>query len=254
MGQSRYAFVNPLQGATITASSETTDRPATYLASPYRWKKWRSATDVVDQWVKFDLGSAQSLQAFLLADWTAHAGGKIWAQANATDAWGAPTVNELFTLPASNVTRVIGVWLPAAQSLRWVRFLFENTGAANAYVDLGVAFAGAYFEPSVNLTDDFSLTRTDPSVITATPDGQESAVEYGKFFDVAAVYEDVAAADKASFLDLFDTVGVSRALFFAVDPDDADLTFYGRFLRIPDLQHRLLLTQWDLKIDFREVR
>jgi hypothetical protein len=49
MAKARFVYENKALDATVTASSELANRPASYLKSSARWKKWRSSTSTGDQ-------------------------------------------------------------------------------------------------------------------------------------------------------------------------------------------------------------
>ncbi|MGE0463903.1 MAG: discoidin domain-containing protein [Vicinamibacterales bacterium] len=235
----RFLYQNRItaDGVTVTSSSELTNRPDDYLLSPARWKKWRSATGTGDQWVRFDLGSAQTFQAIALVGWRAHTGGAITVQAHSADLWSSPTVDETLTLPSPNPTGVVVLWLSSVQTLRYVRILFENTGAADEYVELGAVHVAPIYEPTFNVSDDYSFDRTDLSRIVTSDQGHESADPKPQRFRFSGQFYRLPAADRSAFLTMFDAVGVHTPIVFAVDPDEADLTLYGRFLETLRLPH-----------------
>lgn len=254
MAKARFAYTNLLavSGVTITSSSEATARPDDYAVHPSPWKKWRSSTTTGDQWIKFDLGSNQAMQCALLSNWKRHTGGTIKFQAHTSDAWGAPTVDETFTIPSTNPTKVIAKWLSASQNLRWVRFLFTNTGAVSDYVEVGVAFVGPYFGPSFNLSDGFKFRRVDQSLIVKSDGGNRSAHQKDRYYCAEGVFEYVPEADKDSFVTMFETNGVFTPLFFAVDPDDPDQIVYGAFDGELNVSH-VVRSQWNIPFKFEEV-
>lgn len=250
----RLAYTNLLtvSGVVITSSSEATGYVDDNLASPARWKKWRSATDVVDQWVKFDLGSNKSLTVLAAISARVHTGGTLRAQAHATDTWGAPTVNELLTIPSPDYTGVVAAWI-AAQSLRWVRFYFTNTGAVNEFVELGVAFVGTYLQPSISIAPGLGVRRVDPSEQRRAIGGQRSTVVRSKFHEVSGLFRLQSASARDDLRTAFDTNGASIPAVFAPTPGTAGLTFYGTL--VPDLaatHHDTSADLWSVPFGFVE--
>jgi hypothetical protein len=126
-------------GVTVSSSAEVTNYPDDNVLNPARWKIWRSTTTTGDQWWKEDRGSNVTMLAGGLVGVKIHTGGSVNFQANATDSWGSPTVDEVVTI--SDYTGAGCVFF-SSQSLRWIRIYFTNTASANEYVELGHCFAG----------------------------------------------------------------------------------------------------------------
>lgn len=253
--KARLAYSNLLtvSGVTITSSADATGYPSSNLSHPARWKKWRSSTTTGDQWIKFDLGSNQSFQVLALTDVTLHtSGGTLKMQANATDSWGSPTVNDTVSLASPDLTRIVSDWLSASQSLRWIRFYFTNVGGSSSYVEVGAAFAGPYFESARNiLTGSVVVNRHDPSVQRYAVGGQRSTVVRSKFHQIQGTFAFQSASDRDSWRAAFETNGIGTPAVFGLTPGTASLTYYGVFE--PDLkaQHRMA-DRWDVPFIFTE--
>jgi hypothetical protein len=250
----RLAYTNLLtaSGVVISSSSEATGYVDDNLASPARWKKWRSATGTGDQWWKADLGANKNFQVLAAMNAVLHSGGTLKAQANATDAWGAPTVNDTLSVPSPDYTQVIADWLSSVQNLRWIRFYFTNVGAVNSFVELGAVFAGTYLEPSRTISDDgLSVRRIDPSVQRVALGGQRSSVVRPKYHEVSVVFRSQTGAARNTLRSLFETTGASNSAILTVDSTDPSLTFYGTVQ--PALRaDNVGLDNWDMPIDFTE--
>lgn len=227
----RIAYSNLLTASTvtITSSADATGYPATNLGNPARWKKWRSSTTTGDQWVKFDLGANTNFQVLALTDVTLHtSNGTLNAQANATDVWTAPTVNDVLSpLPSPDFTHVLADWLSAVKSLRYIRFYFTNVGASNSYVEIGAAFAGTYFEPTQSIASGVQVVRHDPSVERLAIGGERSAVIRPKYHEITGNFPVQSATDRDNWRTVFDTVGATVPCVFALVPGTQSLTFYG---------------------------
>lgn len=252
---SRVAYSNLLTaaGVVVTSSTEQTGYVDDNLTNPARWKKWKSDATAIDQWVKFDLGSNQSFQVLAAVDAVLHTGGgTLRAQANATDAWGAPTVNDLLTPASPDYTGVIADWLSASSSLRWVRFYFTNTLGVAAAVTLGAVFVGPYLQPTSQLDPTVQITRVDPSVQRLALGGQRSSVTRRKYHDVQARYHLQSSAARDSLRTAFETVGQGVPCLFAVDPASNGLAFYGTLRGLPAQHHAGSLGLWDVVVQFTE--
>lgn len=251
MTKARFAYTNRFTG-TITASSSATGYPVENLTNPARWKPWRSANATADQWVKVQRAESSGITCALLANWRAFAGGTIKVQFNTSDAWVTPAFEATFTLPANNPTKVVALWF-GSRTEAWIRFLFTYGGGGSNYVETGVAFVGAYFEPTVSVMDGVGLKRVDPSEVRESTGGQQSVVVRSRFYQVEGRFESVTAADKTAFVTMYETAGSFTPLFFAVDGDDADLIVYGRIVDELQLAHAFL-DRWNVALPFEESR
>jgi hypothetical protein len=250
----RLAWSNLLtaSGVTITSSSEATGYVDDALASSARYKVWRSGTSTGDQWVKFDLGSNQSMQVLAAVDATLHSGGTLRAQAHATDVWTSPTVNELLTVPATNHTGVLAAWLSASQSLRWVRFLFSNTGAVNSFVQLGVVYAGPYLEPVRSIATGWTMDLVDPSVSRVAMGGARSVVRRAPWTRITGRFPLQSATARDDLRAQFRTAGLAIPVLFTADPTTQGLTFYGRLEEVTLAHEAASGDLWHLPFVFTE--
>lgn len=253
----RLAYSNLLlgSGVVITSSGDATGYPATNLANPARWKKWRSTTTTGDQWVQFDLGSTQAFQLLAVTDVLLHTnGGTLKAQANASAVWTSPTVNDTISpLPSPDLTHVLADWLSSVQTLRYVRFLFSNVGASNSYVEIGAAFCGPYFQAAKSVAPGVKLLRTDQSVPVHAIGGQRSTVVRAKAHEFQGTFALQSSSDRESFRAAFDANGVALPCVFGLVPGTPSLTFYGTLAAQFEVDHRPKTPDnWDVVIDFLE--
>jgi hypothetical protein len=252
MANARFIWDNAVAAANIAASAEASGYPASYLNNRARWKPWRSTATTGNQTVTATFTS-RLVQAVAIVNYLAHTGGTIKAEYWTGAAFAAfDGGTGLFTLPASNRTRLAVLWFPAGRTTTQIRITFTNTGAVNMAVELGALVIGPYFEPTIGLTDDLGFDYQDPSNVIETPGGQELANERQKYLGLNTVFEYLTAADRNNFLTMFDTVGVTKPLIYAVDPTNVDQIVYGRFLQLP-LRHQVI-DQWTIQLPFKEVR
>jgi hypothetical protein len=240
-------------GVTVTATSEAAGRPASYLLSPWRTKKWRSATNTSDQRVTFDLGSAQSFRALFVTDARIHAGGSLRAQANSSDAWGAPPVNELLPAPSAR-SRLTGVWLSATQTYRYVSLFFDNPGVSD-YVEASLYVVAPYLEPPVNVRDDLQFRFVDPSRVTSSPDGQRQALTQTKYAMFRGIYADILLADADALVAVHTALGVGQPFIFSIDPADLEQTILGYLAADIEKTHVAQSTgRYDVQLSVEEAR
>ncbi len=227
MAITRLAYVNQaVQASTvITASSALTNRPASFLASPARWKKWRSATGTGDQNALFTFSGSVTIKVVAIVDYKRHTGGAIRAEY-----WdgAAYQVFGTFVIPASNPTRVLAVWNTAGVATTRIRIYFTNTGAANDYVELGVCVAADYVEPARALDVNFRMRVVDPSVVVASVDGQDEVQTRTMYRIAEGLFKSGTEAALSAFRTVLDSIGSRAPLLFAADVAVTDQVLYGR--------------------------
>jgi hypothetical protein len=237
---SRMAYVNLLaaSGVTISSSAEATGYADDYAATSHRWKKWRSSTTTGDQWIKFDCGANKSFQVMAAITPKLHSGGTLTVQAHTSDAWGAPTVTQVISTPSPGLTNIWVHWLSAAQNLRWFRFYFTNTALASDYAELAVAWAGVYFQPSIEVTvGSTQPARIDPSTRRVAIGGQRSSVTRSKYYRVGGRFMVGTQAERTNYSNFFNAVGSAQPFILALDTSDSELTYYGTLDEALSLSH-----------------
>jgi hypothetical protein len=118
-------------------------------------------------------------------------------------------------------------------------------------VELGAVFAGPYLEPARSISPEISVRRVDPSIQRYATGGQRSSVLKAKYHEISALFVLQTATARNDLRALYETVGATTSVLFAVDPANASLVFYGTLPaaltatnRGPDL--------WDVPIEFVE--
>jgi hypothetical protein len=252
MAKSRLVTVNLVTATatTITGSSEVTNRPASYLKSAARWKKWRSSTTTGDQNVIADFGSLTTIKCVAIVDWKRHAGGAVRADYWDGAAW---QVFGTYAIPSANPTKLLTLWNTTGVSGSKIRIYFTNTLAGSDYVEIGVVIAGTYYQPTYTVVDGFELRLVDPSIIVAAADGQEEAQSRTAFHVLQGGYDYMPEADVDAFRSALATVGGRSPFLFAADPDDDDLNLYGRFSTGLTFRQRAA-RNYDIPIAVQEVR
>ncbi|MBU2177656.1 MAG: discoidin domain-containing protein, partial [Gammaproteobacteria bacterium] len=87
----KICYQNLVDSAVITASSEEASLPAANVTAFHKSKVWR-ATGCAAEWIKFDLGSPQDITEIIIVGHNFSSGATVQIELNATDAWGAPSV------------------------------------------------------------------------------------------------------------------------------------------------------------------
>jgi len=218
----RFLWYNyyDLAATTKTASSEAAGNPLTNIALRWHTRQWRS-TGVADEWIKADLGSAIPIKAFVVKNHNFPSDITIHIQANAADAWGAPTLN--IALPWTTES-IIKFW-ETDQSYQWWRLRMQG-GGAPAYRAIGRIFLGSFYQPTYDITRPTHHTPIDPSVRLYSSGGQVSVDERTHYEKIIFEWDMIPAADKAIFESIFAHVGISKPYFICRTPGDAANTTY----------------------------
>jgi hypothetical protein len=259
VANARFLYPNlvHVSGVAITTDAADPLRPASYLSSPWRKKKWRSTTDTSSHRITIDFGSAQSFQAAFLVDAKLHTGGKLWVQTrSASSVFGAPPADNALQLPSVSArSKLSGLYFGSVQSFRYVSFYFENTGAVSEYVEAAVPFVAPYTSPTVNIRDDVKFTRVDPSRITASPDGQRQILSYSQYALFDGAFSEVSTADADLLVTVHATVGISAPIILAVDPADLEQSAFGFLMEA--IEKQLIsgsINRWVVPVHFEEAR
>jgi len=215
-----YAF-DPV--VTIAATSSDTNFPASNLAHPFRSRVWRSSSVAVAQRVVFDLGSTEEIDSFaLLFNPIAGEGIKlsdtavIKLQANATDSWAAPAINQTVTL--DNAYEVATHFFATSQSYRY--WAVEITDTANAYGYIEIAKVLLSKATQLGQTPEIGFTDTleDQSKTTETPYGHRYADVYPTRRSFEFNYAAMTEADIETLQMIFRRVGKVTPIAVALDP------------------------------------
>lgn len=236
-----FLYNNLLDSATLTASSAATGFPASNLQNPFRTKVWRTAGATAGTAnLVIDHGSAKAVTCVALTGYSwASAPGTFNFEANATDAWGAPSFTQAITWYASpsgngNKTTIIKTF--ASQSYRYNRLnVVYSPGAVPTDWDLGRLFVGTYFAPTANYIPIWTLDFIDPSITSQTIGGQDHIDEIEKYRSLGFSFLVRTQAQWELFQAMINSVGISKDLFIAFDYDSEpdEMTIYGKFTGLP---------------------
>jgi len=204
-----------------TSSSEASGFPLVNIKNRWHSRCWRS-TGVADEWVKVDLGSVQSVQAFVIKNHNFTSGSTVQIQGNATDDWGAPSVNVTMDHHAS----LMYYFWASAQSYRWWRIRIQDAGNGDGYLKIGRLFLGTYFSPARNFSYVSRKKLIDPSVKRYSSGGQISSNQKEHYRVWSYEFGLLTSAEADTMEDIFDAVGQSKPYFICEDADDAYNTLY----------------------------
>jgi len=207
---------------TITASSEEVLFPKENLQD-YRHTIFWQSTGASSEWIKWDFGSAKDVKAFVLKYHNFSAGATVKIQANSSDSWSSPPVDETLSIVSGQMQKM---W-DSAQSYRWWRLTMEDSGNPDGYLRVGRIFSGNWSSPSVNFDWKRPWSVITKAVSRDSTGGQRVA---RKLADNKKLWRYrfgfFTASDVAIIEDVLEKCGRHKPFFIVEDADDADNTLY----------------------------
>lgn len=261
MTNARFLYQNYFWDTTTVLTNSVgswlTTRPLSFLTSFWRKKVARSTTSAATSGVDvvIDLGSAKSITMVALINPKIFTGGSVTLSAHTSNSWGTPSFGPV-TFPAINVNRKLTSHYFAAQNFRWWRIHFPNPGAANEFAELGTVVMGAYFEPTYQLSESFSIARKDPSRVVTAIDGERQSYRLTKFNTLGVLFDSMLEADKDVLQNtMFNAIGTDTPFVFAVDADNLETVHYAYLPDTIDAQYATgTVNMWNVGVEIEEAR
>ena len=240
----KFLLTDVLDDATISASSTTSGLPASNAQDVLVRKVYRS-TASTNEWLKFDVGAATTINCLMIANHNLTLGSVVKFQGHASDSWASPSLDTNLTVATDaqgNNVMKIAHFYATNQEYRWFR-LYMEPGTGNASpVDIGRVMAGRYIEPKRNLRDGFTLTTIDPSRGKNTVGRQAYWTTRRQYEELTYALTDINEDQADELLGIYGEVGKHSPLVVALDPVDrtSHNTFYCQFMTDVSRQQRLL--------------
>ena len=210
--------------ATITLPSGTADSayPSANLVDldPAKPAKLTTTTG---RWV-FNFGSAKELLAAVLAHTNIDAGLEVRLQGNATDAWGAPSLNQTFTMPAAaqhdfRASAFVNLSAVSPRTYQYWSVVVVGTNAAAIAIG-EIVLSSALRQFTKNIGMGVAETEEQPVSELRTAGGSSLIYRYGtrKRRLSGELLRDDSAADWADMLALVrDARGRGKSFVFMPD-------------------------------------
>lgn len=248
-----FLYANQYPAATLVASSAVSALPVANTQNEDRSKVWQSSTGTGTPTIDIDLGSVLPVSAVALAN-VKLVGAGVLELYQRGDAGAAGAATLVATLPTQNTYTRTAFAFFSSQSHRHWQLKWTNPGSASDYASLGYAFLGVEVEPAVNVMVPLDISRQDPSVGTASVDGQQTFAVRTKFFAGAWTFDTVAEAQLAQLETLFDTVGTSGAHFVVLDAALPWTCWYARMVSALARRPELSNGRYTIGFPWEEVR
>jgi hypothetical protein len=252
---------NVAPNATVTVDSGTgdPDYPPSYLTdlAPGRPAK---LTTTSGRWV-FDFGSAQRVDLAALIHHNLTGGLNVRLRGNATNAWGAPTLDIAFTVanayldnwranPWIDVTATV----PVAANRTFRYWAVDIVGVNGAAVQIGEVWLGAEKRAMLrgpNWGSDRGELR--PMVRHETDYGVELLYDRGAKIRTVNLTAQVTDAELGNLKNVWDAARGASRPFLVVPADDADDAWFVRFNQDEWKYTRRTRNENELSLALREV-
>lgn len=130
----------------FTASSEDEDYPANNLQTDNYSQTWRTEDVATAYTVVQDFGAATECDTCFLGNVNLTSSATVKIQANASDSWGAPSVDETITVSGLGLSpphRNLYHELASAETYRYWRISISDTGNTNGFYEVGEWWLGS---------------------------------------------------------------------------------------------------------------
>lgn len=164
----------------VTASNINPNFPTTNLKNPLRSKRVRTSDGTTTLEIVFDMITSEDINSAVLL-WPKEDGirlsetATIKVQANATNVWTSPTVDE--TLTVNNTYMVASHYFTSGQSYRYWRVVIEDAGNPYDFIELGLVWLGTSLDIG-NAENGFEFKQIDPSQTMSNDFGHQYTDEY----------------------------------------------------------------------------
>lgn len=243
--------------ATITSSTEVGDLVDDNVVDDDVGKVWRSDTDggAGAEWIKFDMGSAVQMDTLGIFGHNLTSGATVTLQANATDSWGSPTLDETLTLATDADSVVFPKLVDSTfdQTLRYWRLTFVDASNPDSYIELGRVKLGVSYAPPRGFRDGVDISPSDPSEGAPQPGRSTAWREHTEFQRVSLSMPQQTEAQARKMLAMYRKVGKRVPVVLQVDPANypTEMSFFARIESL-SIRH-VVSTFYDTSIVFQEV-
>lgn len=246
-----YENIIDADGVLFAASSEVSTLPASNLAHEFRKKVWRTGSTSAAEYVVIDLGIAQNATACILLDHDLTVSdSQIAIQANSSDSWGAPPVNQALTWQAGAIGETFG-----GGSYRYWRLIFTKS-SANESRSIGRLFLGTYYlTPEQPDFDGYDEQLNDLARKQKTLSGQTYTEIVDKGYTLRCDFSKSPNTMAETLRAIAEEVGESISFFVQIDEADPIKEFW--YVKLSKALKRRVSgydgsLYWDLSLEFEE--
>ena len=205
-----------------------------------------------EEWLKFNLGSAQDIQAFIIKNNNFQSTATIKIQGNSSDSWTSPATT--YTFGTINTDIMVYFWA-SPQSYQWWRYYISDVDNSDGYIKTGRLFLGSYFSPTAEARRDYSESIIDPSDVLESKGGQISSNIEEQYRTLKLVFDFAGQSDLDSLEDIFESIGIYGNMFVCIDTGSVSTrTYYMGFTKDLDMDHIIDENLWKISVALKKLR
>lgn len=233
MGNAAIAYLNLADSGSVTASSQASAMPASYLQDPHVSMRWRSRTN--DDFFVVDLLSSQSIDTVLVRGMTVSASSTVRIRISTADSSGADgdasdsgsLISGSTYFDADYGAIVFTTATPVTG--RYVRI--DISDPDGSYVDAGRVFVGLRTQFSYNFNWGWGIGYTDRSTKIKSRGGQTLVLTDNSFRTINVDLAWVSSSQRYGIIETIDRVnGTHLDVLLITDTDSTNLardTIFG---------------------------
>jgi hypothetical protein len=206
---------------TLTASTSDTSFPVSNLKNPFRSKRWRS-TGCTSENVVFDMQTTEDINSVVIL-WPKEDGIRLTSsavikiQANATNVWTAPAVDQVLTI--DNDFSIASHYFSTDQSYRYWRLLITDATNPWGYIEIGQVWLGKSLDLE-NAENGFVFSLVDQSDATSNNFGHEYVDEYPQMAQLSVVYSYIDYDTYTTLETAYRRNGNRKPVLLILDPEE----------------------------------
>ena len=214
----KILYDNLVFNSTIDALTENPDYLFNTALKGTRLSRVCRTVDDAAQTVLFDTGSANDVDSIAILGHNITSGATIKIQANATDAWTAPSVDQTMIYNSGPIVYQFG----STQSYRYWRLYIDDGSNPDDYIQLAYVFIGeALTMPGMARAK--TINKKTNSAVQKSTTGQQYADKRLQYKSGAFSFPNVEDDKRNEVDEMFDEVEIARPFIMLVWEDDLDV-------------------------------
>ena len=166
----RISYTNLVDAGTVSSSSELSTLPDTNVQDNFVAVPWRTDSQVDDEHVTVDLGSALNVTVCGLFGFNFSSSATITHQADSAATFDTDAGSPEYSLALTKVTDQLSYMIPKIvyfldQTYQYHRISVQDVTNTDGYLELGRWWLGTYWQPTYNFSNGFEVSvRKDDAV------------------------------------------------------------------------------------------
>ena len=206
---------------TYTPVSENANYPVENIYSQRLSKKYRTTGDTAES-IIMDAGLGNTIKAnsFTIAGHNFTSAATLHIQANAADAWGAPTLDETITWAAETIAAFFTL-----TDLRYWRFTMVDAANTDTYLEMGNLKLAEYLQITKGPARGVTLKKTDTTQSFMSGGGQYFATQGYTVRNGSLNFPHWTNAVAATYETMLDAVINAVPVVMVIDENNMDIIF-----------------------------